>query len=139
MSLAHVPFVALAAGLACALAAPVAGAEHHTAEFKAMDSNHDGRISSSEHEVYARKTFDMIDANHDDKVTPEELAGPHGVTGHAVGRAWLNAAQKVRINDTNGDGTISQDEHATAARNRYIQMDHDNNGELTQQELDAVL
>jgi Ca2+-binding EF-hand superfamily protein len=139
MSTPNATLLALAAGLACALATPVASAAaaHHSAEFTAMDSNHDGRISSSEHEVYARKTFDLIDANHDDKVTPDELNAQHGVSGHAAGSRWLNAAEKVRNNDTNGDGTISQGEHATAARNKYIHMDHDDNGELTQQELDA--
>jgi hypothetical protein len=137
MSTSHSTLLAVAAGLALALAAAAPAAAKNSPEFKAIDSNHDGRISSSEHEVYARKTFDMIDANKDDKVTPDELNAQHGVSGHASGSRWLNAAEKVRNNDTNGDGTVSQDEHATAARNKYIRMDHDDNGELTQQELDA--
>ena len=138
MATARSTLPALLAGLACALLLPMAAVAKATPEFKAMDSNKDGRISSSEHEVYARKTFDLIDANRDDKVTPDELDGNHGVTGHAAGVRWLNAAQKIRNRDTNADGTVSQDEHATAARNKFIELDQDDNGELTQQELDAA-
>ena len=100
-----------------------------------MDSNKDGVVSSSEHEAYARKTFDQIDTNHDDKVTTDELDAAEGkVSRHAAGPAEVNSAARIRRHDMNADGIISQGEQADAARQKFISLDADNNGQLTPQE-----
>ena len=43
------------------------------AEFAAMDTNKDGKVSAEEHAAAAKKMFDMMDANRDCKVTAAEM------------------------------------------------------------------
>ena len=123
--------IAIAAS-AVVLAAPAALA---STEFGSMDSNNDGTVSSSEHEIYARRMFDLIDTNHDDKVTSDELNAAEGkVPRHASGPTEMNAAARIRRRDANGDGIISQGEQAEAAAQKFIHLDADHNGQLTEQE-----
>jgi len=131
-------FLAIAASAALSLAAPLASAYPASAELKAIDTNHDGRISSGEHEVYARKMFDQIDTNHDDNISAEELDAAQGkISTHAGGSSAMNSAQKIRRFDTNGDGAVSQTEQAAGARLKFQLMDADKNGELSPQEFAA--
>jgi len=125
--------LAIAAASAAALAAPAAFAS--TGEFAQMDSNNDGVVSSSEHEVYARKMFDLVDRNHDDKITVEELDAAEGkVSRHASGPTEISAAARIRRRDMNGDGIISQGEQADGAAQKFQMLDADKNGQLTPQE-----
>jgi Ca2+-binding EF-hand superfamily protein len=125
----------LAIAASAVLAAPSAFANPHASEFASMDSNKDGVVSSSEHEVYARRMFDSIDTNHDDKVTADELNAAEGkVSRHASGPTEYSAAARIRRRDVNGDGIISQGEQADGARQKFIMLDADNNGQLTPQE-----
>lgn len=39
----------------------------------AMDSNHDGNVSASEHAAYAQMMFDKMDANHDGMLSKAEM------------------------------------------------------------------
>ena len=55
------------------LLALVATVGSTTAEFDAIDTNDDGRVSSSEHEVYARKLFDEMDTDGDYKLSVAEI------------------------------------------------------------------
>ena len=57
--------------LGLALALPAAFAAKDL--FKAMDENHDGRISADEHAAGARALFQKMDANQDGKVTAKGL------------------------------------------------------------------
>ena len=123
------------AATAAALAAPAALADPGTGEFGRMDSNNDGVVSSSEHEDYARRMFDLVDSNHDDKITTDELDAAEGkVTRHAGGPAEMSSAARIRRRDVNADGEISQGEQADGARQKFISLDADNNGQLTAQE-----
>ena len=125
----------LAIAASAVLAAPAALAKKNASEFASMDSNGDGVVSSSEHEVYARRMFDIIDTNHDDKVTADELTAAEGkVSRHASGPTEYSAAARIRRRDVNGDGIISQGEQADGARQKFISLDADNNGQLTEQE-----
>jgi hypothetical protein len=45
--------------------------------FTHLDSNHDGRISLSEHGAAEKATFNRMDANHDGKLTAQEMASVH--------------------------------------------------------------
>jgi hypothetical protein len=114
------------------------------AEFDVIDSNDDGRVSSSEHEVYARRLFDEMDANADDKLTVEEIMANetkfvrHVFSGgNMLGPAELSTAQKIQRLDANQDSVISQTEHANGAAAKYRTLDINNNGELTPIEFDA--
>ncbi len=115
------------------------------AEFKRIDTNEDGRVSSSEHEVYARKLFDEMDVDVDYKLSMAEItaAGPKffrhvsaGVGG-ILGGIALSTAEIIERLDANHDGSISRDEHANAARAKYQAMDTNNNGELSVEEFAA--
>jgi hypothetical protein len=114
------------------------------AEFNLVDTNDDGRVSSGEHEVYARQLFDQMDANGDDKLTVEEIMANERkfvrhvfTTGNLLGPAELTTAEKIQRLDTNADGVISQTEHATGAAAKFQKLDINNNGELSALEFEA--
>ncbi len=141
MSIFPALFLAATAATATATAASPA----LLAEFKRIDTNEDGRVSSSEHEVYARKLFDEMDADVDYKLSIAEImaSGPKffrhvsaGVGG-ILGGTELSSAEKIQRIDANQDGNISRDEHANAARAKYQAMDTNNNGELSADEFAA--
>jgi hypothetical protein len=109
------------------------------AEFNRIDTNEDGRVSSSEHEVYARQLFDRMDRDVDYKLTVAEImATPKRFFRHVsagvggmFGGVELTPAEKIQRIDANRDGVVSRDEHADAARAKFRVMDVDNNGELS--------
>ena len=134
-------FVATLA-LASSSAALAAGTQ---AEFEFIDSNHDGRLSSSEHEVYARMLFDEMDEDpDDDKLTVAEIMANEEkfvrhvfTTGNMLGPAELTTLEKIQRLDANQDGVISQTEHANGAAAKFQKMDLNNNGEVSPQEFEA--
>jgi hypothetical protein len=135
--------------LAACLTAPApaivaAAAPNATAEFEFIDTNDDGRVSSSEYEVYARKLFDEMDTDLDDKLTRAEIMAAETkfnrhvfTTGNLLGPAELTTAERIQQLDVNQDGSISQGEHANAAAAKFRKRDSNNNGELSPQEFDA--
>ena len=139
MRASRAPFASLAFAIAAAsaalLAAPAALAHKNATEFQRMDGNNDGVVSSSEHEAYARTAFNAIDTNHDDNITADELDAAEGkVSRHASGPTEMSSAARIRRRDTNADGIISRSEQSDGARQKFIQLDADNNGQLTPQE-----
>jgi Ca2+-binding EF-hand superfamily protein len=135
MRLSNPLCLAIAASAVLCLVAPAALASDTSAEFATIDSNHDGSISSGEHEDYARKMFDLIDTDSDDNISVAELDAAQGkVSDHAGGSDAANSAQKIRRFDTNGDGEVSQTEVATGARLKFQMLDKNSNGALTPQE-----
>lgn len=125
----------LAIAASAVLAAPAALANRNATDFERMDSNNDGVVSSSEHEVFARQMFDAIDTNHDDNVSADELSAAEGkVPKRATGNTQYSAAARIRRFDINTDGAVSQGEQADGARQRFIMLDADHNGSLTPQE-----
>lgn len=117
---------------------PPGAKEMPAAEFDAMDGNHDGKISSSEHEVVARKMFDMMDTDGDDNVIVAEMDAAHAkMTGHAAMANEMNSAQKIKTIDTNNDGILSQGEHADGSAAMFKRMDGNSDGSLSRQEFDA--
>ena len=121
------------------LLAVAAASPAFIAEFKHIDSNEDGRVSSSEHEVYARTLFDEMDADLDYKLTIAEIMASESKfvrhvsagVGGMLGGTQLTTAEKIQRIDANRDGVISRDEHADAARAKFQAMDVNNNGELS--------
>jgi len=120
-------------------------ASRTSAEFALIDTNDDGRVSSSEHEVYARQIFDEIDGEPgDDKLTVAEIMADESkftrhvfTTGNMLGPAVLDTAEKIRRLDVNQDGVVSQTEHANGAAALFQHLDLNNNGELSPGEFDA--
>jgi hypothetical protein len=125
--------------------AALAAAAALAAEFKRIDTNEDGRVSSSEHEVYARVVFDALDRDVDYKLTVAEImAAPAKFLRHVsagaggfLGATELSTAEKIQRIDANHDGVVSRDEHADAARAKFRAMDGNSNGELTPEEFAA--
>ena len=144
MSIRHAPRIAVLMVLACALA-PAASAQATRAEFATIDTNDDGRVSSSEHEVYTRKLFDEMDFEpDDDKLTVAEVMASEVkfsrhviVSVNILGSTETSTMEKVQGLDANQDGVVSQTEHAYGAAAKFRKMDINNNGELTPGEFAA--
>ena len=106
------------------------------AEFKAMDTNKDGKVSAEEHAAASKKMFDMMDANRDGKVTAAEMTAAHQrITGKKAKKWDISAADKIKVIDTDGDGILTAEEHAAGSRSMFEKMDTDKDGFLTKAEI----
>jgi len=106
--------------------------------FSKMDTNKDGKISADEHAAAAKARFDKMDKNHDGKIViADELKAPNKPDrGQATAQGEM-AMDYLKSMDTNGDGAISAEEHATAAKARFDKMDTNKDGFLTKEEMAA--
>lgn len=132
--------LALAGGLLLtgAVFANDAMAKSPDAEFAAMDTNRDGKVSPDEHAAGAKRMFDIMDANHDGKVTADEMSAAHrSVTGTKPMAGEMSASEKIQKLDTDGDGVLTAAEHATGAASMFQKMDTDHDGSLSKAELAA--
>lgn len=119
-------------------------AENHPKEnaadalFKAMDANGDDKLSPDEHSAGAKKMFDTMDAIKDGTVTPAEMDAAHEkVTGKKTTKADMSSAEKIKTVDTNGDGKLTAEEHAVGSKMMFDKMDANKDGFVGKAELDA--
>jgi Ca2+-binding EF-hand superfamily protein len=49
----------------------------------------------------------------------------------------MSAADKIKMFDTNGDGVLTADEHAAAAKSMFDKIDTDHDGYITKAEMKA--
>jgi hypothetical protein len=106
-------------------------------QFKAMDRNNDGLVSSGEFDDVAKAMFDAMDGDGNDSVTLQEMeAARQKLRGRAVVSAE-GAARKIRAIDTSADGVLSRSEHRDAATRLFQDADADKDGNLTTQEFEA--
>jgi len=74
-----------------------------SAAFDQADTNHDGKVSKEELNVYiVTQIFDSRDANHDGRMTEQEWAGGDPVR-----------AAQFKKRDLNGDGIVTKQEAIT--------------------------
>jgi hypothetical protein len=59
------------------------------------------------------------------------------ITGNAAQKSDMSSADKIKAIDTNADGMLSADEHATGSKAMFEKMDADKDGTLTKAEFDA--
>jgi Ca2+-binding EF-hand superfamily protein len=134
-----------------AVAGDHGGKEKAEAQFQKMDSNADGKVSQDEHTTGAKAMFDTMDADKDGKVTAAEMDAAHdqmhkahamdkgdkgdkGAKG-AAHKAEMRATEKIKVVDTNGDGTLTAEEHAAGSKLMFGKMDTDKDGFLSKDEL----
>jgi Ca2+-binding EF-hand superfamily protein len=155
MKIPHQMLWSAVGGFALATGA-YAGGGSGQAEVKMMDTDGDGSISAAEHAAGAKKMFEMMDADGDGIVTAKEMEAAHkdmptaqrGSSGESdtqdASRLKGNsmhhdksAATKIKMIDTDGDGTISAAEHEAGAKKMFEKMDKDHDGKLSAAEVQA--
>jgi Ca2+-binding EF-hand superfamily protein len=130
--------IALAACATAAVAFNAVAAEPAPSEFRAMDANHDGKVSRDEHAAAAKGLFTAMDASKDGRVTAAEMdAAYERVTGQKPKTGDMPAAEKIKVIDKDGDRVLTADEHAMGSRSMFDAMDTDKDGALTEAELAA--
>jgi len=104
-----------------------------------LDRNGDGVLSKDEVPERLQGIFARSDANHDGKITPDEIRASASTQTGPNGRA-LRSGDATRMDpvlnaiDTNHDGVLSADEIAAAPAS-LKSLDKDGDGELSAAEL----
>ena len=142
----HVKFherCSLAVVCVLALSAGAFAADHPKeglvdAQFKAMDTDGDGKLSPDEHAAGAKRMFAAMDADKDGTVTIAEMDAAHkNVAGKEAKSTDLSSVEKIKVVDKNGDGLLSAEEHAAGSKRMFNTMDVDKDGFLSRAELMA--
>jgi len=95
-----------------------------TQRFDKVDANHDGAVTLDEYSAAARALYAELDAQHNGKVTADEIAN----SPRAQQRAVRTADRMIQHLDTDGDGSVSQDEFLAAAKVRFARLDKNGDG-----------
>lgn len=110
-------------------------------KFAKMDTNGDGKITSSEHSSGARSMFQSMDANQDGSVTVAEMDAVHAGMKHEGMKhegMKMSSADKIKKMDSNGDGKLSASEHEAGSRDMFARSDANQDGSVTAEEMKAA-
>jgi Ca2+-binding EF-hand superfamily protein len=100
--------------------------------FDALDANRDGVLSKYEYD--SETVFAVLDGNHDDRISADEL---QVLLGPATEDRKTNAAARIAVADTNGDGAWEYDEITRGSEMRFKWMDANQDGNVDLAELQA--
>ena len=115
-------------------AAQPSAAPAGSGRFERADANHDGVVTLGEYTAAARALYAELDAQHNGKVSAAEIAG----SANAQQRAIRVAGRIVRHLDSDGYGSVSQDEFLAAARTRFARLDKNGDGFIDAAEATGV-
>jgi hypothetical protein len=111
------------------------GCQRPQVKTKEAEGTGDGGITATKHAATANKRFEMMDTNHDGKISDAEINASHG----AESIVWANhpesPAQKIRSFDNNHDGVLSVSEYTVGSQRMFEELDADANGVLTPSEM----
>ena len=104
-----------------------------------QENTHDvegnGHLTAAAHKSSAAKRFELMDTNHDGKVTASEIGGSRGAESIAWASKMTSAKEKVSQLDTNRDGALTVKEYADSSQKMFDQLDVDGNGVLSDSEM----
>ena len=110
----------LAALLTCGFSLPASADEPgcQRPQLNEAEGNADGGITAEKHAASAAKRFEMMDKDHNGRITRDEIEASHG----AESIVWANHpesdVQKIRDLDTNRDGVLTPEEMVLDPRSR---------------------
>jgi Ca2+-binding EF-hand superfamily protein len=114
------------------IAADTSAAE---AEIRMMDMDRDGKLSALEHANGSKRMFGKMDVNGDGIVTVAEMDAVQASLPADPAARPMSSQDKIKLIDTNKDGSLTADEHAAGAKAMFVKMDKDKDGFLTAVEL----
>src|SRR5689334_11092417 len=115
----------LAALLICGFSLPATADEPgcQRPQLNEAEGNADGGITAEKHASTAAKRFEMMDKDHNGKISRDEIEASHG----AESIVWANHpesdADKIRDLDSNRDGVLSEAEYAAGSQKMFRILD----------------
>ena len=100
-----------------------------------QDVEGNGHLTAAAHKSSAAKRFELMDTNHDGKVTASEIGGSRGAESIAWASTMTSAKEKVSQLDTNRDGALTVKEYADGSQKVFDKLDVDGNGVLSDSEM----
>ena len=108
---------------------PAAPARERTAGLMRYDTNKDGFVDRKEWSAGQEARFNLLDTNHDGKLTKDELFVGNGVP--PTDRQLQSQATYFRLLDTDKDGTVSKAEFLALSERNFVRCDLDKDGRIT--------
>lgn len=109
--------------------------------FAHLDSNHDGRISLSEHGAAEQATFKRMDTDHDGKLTPREMAGVRrAMTQAEIAAENSDMAMQAQAKAAHpgSKGRTPSAEDAVVAQALFDRLDANHDGTVSTAEMQAA-
>ena len=96
-----------------------------------LDRNRDGTVSEDEYEDAIRNTFRALDADHNNRVSADELASASAPQQDGM----LSPADRIRRIDMNTDGELTEEELERGAEQAFELLDTNDDDALDLGEL----